>query len=170
MRNEGRLKGCLEMETVFFVPYLSSLRVINEHHFMLRKIIANSEAKVELFKKFHLAVNQTDYVEHQKNMSQSCTWGTNLEIIVTATIFKMDVYVVSDTYRPGKATWLKYSPDRAAMLEIEKYSSILNLIKKFPMITTRRWLEIAHICRCHFDSVKTNTVNSIKSASTRWHD
>ena len=44
------------------------------------------------------------------------------------------------------------------MLEIEKYSSILNLIKKFPMITTRRWLEIAHICKCHFDSVKTNTV------------
>ncbi len=60
-----------------------------EHHLMLRKIIANSEAKVELFKMFHLAVNQTDYVEHQKNMSQSCTWGTNLEIIVTATIFKM---------------------------------------------------------------------------------
>ncbi len=57
-----------------------------EHHLMLRKIIANSEAKFELFKKFHLAVNQTDYVEHQKNMSQSCTWGTNLEVIVTATI------------------------------------------------------------------------------------
>ncbi len=116
------------------------------------------ETVFELFKKFHLAVNQTDYVEHQKNMSQSCTWGTNLEIIVTATIFKMDVYVVSDTYRPGKATWLKYSPDRAAMLEIEKYSSILNFIKKFP---TTRWLEISHICRCHFDSVKTNTVTPL---------
>ena len=37
--------------------------------------------------------------------------GTNSEIIVTATLFGVDIYVASDSYRPGKPVWLKYSPN-----------------------------------------------------------
>ena len=35
---------------------------------------------------------------------------TNLEIIVTATLFCVDIYVASDTYRAGKPTWLSILP------------------------------------------------------------
>lgn len=133
-----------------------------EHHLTLRKIIAHTEAKVDLFKKFHLAINQTDYIDHQKNMSRSCTWGTNLEIVVTATIFQLDIYVASDTYRPGKVTWLKYCPDRAAILEVEKHPSIVDFINKFPIVMAKQWLEIAHVCKCHFDSIKADTIAPLK--------
>lgn len=43
--------------------------------------------------------------------------GTNLEIIVTA-LFGIDIYIATDSYRPGSPTWLKYSPNAQATTEL----------------------------------------------------
>ncbi len=45
-----------------------------------------------------------------------------MEIIVTATLFGLDVYVATDSYRPGKSTWLKYSPNTLAAAELHHSS------------------------------------------------
>jgi len=46
---------------------------------------------------------------HSKNIKKQFIWGTTTEIIAGATLFQIDVYVATDSYRPGSVTWLLYS-------------------------------------------------------------
>ena len=50
------------------------------------------------------------FVDDFKSISQNGVNGTNVEIIAATTLFKMDVYVATDSYKPGAAVWLKYTP------------------------------------------------------------
>ena len=106
---------------------------VQDHHIDLRRIIAQCESKITAFQGIHATINQTRFADHIKNIGKTCTWGTNLEIIVTATLFGIDVYVASDSYRPGKPTWLKYSPNALATTELRK-SSISELPSRFPIL------------------------------------
>ena len=128
---------------------------VQDHHMALRRIIAQCESKITVFQGIHATINQTSFADHIKNIGKTCTWGTNLEIIVTATLFGIDVYVASDSYRPGKPTWLKYSPNALATTELKK-SSVSDLPSTFPILAQKQsqWLELTHVSRCHFDAVK----------------
>ena len=45
----------------------------------------------------------------------------------------MDIYVVTDNYRPGKPTWLKYSPNLKIVNELSKVGNITsNLLSTLP--------------------------------------
>ena len=113
-------------------------------HVHLRGIIAQCESKIKSFQGIHTAINRTEFAEHLKKIAKTCTWGTNLEIIVT---------VASDSYRPGKPTWLKYSPNTLATAELHN-SSVRDLRSKFPILSHKQnlWLEIAHVSR-YFDAI-----------------
>jgi len=128
---------------------------VQDYHIQLRGIIAQCESKIALFQELHAAINETEFTEHLKNIRRNCTWGINLEIIVTATLFGLDVYVAMDSYRPGKSTWLKYSPNTLAVAELH-HSSIKDLSSSFPILSHKKsqWLELAHVSRCHFDVIK----------------
>lgn len=130
------------------------------HHLNLRRIIAQCESKLKAFEGIHAAINQTKFSEHVKNIRKTCTWGTNVEIIATATLFEIDIYVVSDSYKPGRPTWLKYSPSLSATKELHGSPAIKDLSSTFPVLPQRKnqWLEIAHISRCHFDAIKSITI------------
>ena len=82
--------------------------------------------------------------------------GTNLEIIVTATLFGIDIYVATDSYRPGKPLWLKYCPNAMATRQLQQ-SSTRDLTSTFPtsgVLQQKQWLELTHVNSCHFDAIK----------------
>ena len=135
---------------------------VQDHHVHLRGIIAQCESKIKSFQGIHTAINRTEFAEHLKKIAKTCTWGTNLEIIVTATLFELDVYVASDSYRIGKPTWLKYSPNTLATAELHN-SSVRDLQSKFPILSHKQnlWLEIAHVSRCHFDAIKPTAIGDL---------
>ena len=58
----------------------------------------------------HETINTSKFIDLIKSISQNGVWGTNVEIITAATLFKMGVYVATDSYKPGTALWLKYTP------------------------------------------------------------
>ena len=109
------------------------------------KIIAQCESKIKAFEGVHATINRTRFADHLKNIGKTCTWGTNLEIIVTATLFGVDIYVATDNYRPGKPTWLKYSPNLQATTELHKsnISDLSSTIPTLPPQKRRQWLELA---------------------------
>ena len=70
---------------------------MQDHHLSLRKIIAQCESKATSFQGIHAALNKTiTFADHVKNIAKTCVWGTSLEIIAVASIFQMDIYVVTD--------------------------------------------------------------------------
>ena len=99
-----------------------------DYHMDLRRIITQCESKIKAFQGLHATINQRTFADHLKNIGKTCIWGTNLEIIVTATFFGIDIYVATDSYRPGSPTWLKYSPNSQATRELCR-SSISDLSK-----------------------------------------
>ena len=54
-------------------------------------------------------LNATKFDDHLRSIRKTAVLGTNLEIIAAATLFVLDVYVATDSYKPGTAVWLKYS-------------------------------------------------------------
>ena len=125
-----------------------------DHHLTLRKAIARSESKIESFRGIHAAIlNKTSFVEHVKNMAKTCVWGTSLEIIAVASIFQVNIFVLSDSYRTGKPTWLKYSPNEKIVNELTRPGNSKLLRTGLPSTLQRQWLEITYSSRCHFDSV-----------------
>lgn len=93
---------------------------VQDHHLKLRKIIAQYESKIDLFQGIHATINKTRFADHVTNIAKTCTWGTSLEIIATASLFRVDVYVATDSYRPGKPTWLKHAPNLEVVKELNK--------------------------------------------------
>ena len=127
-----------------------------DYHMDVKRIIAQCESKIKAFQGIHATINRTRFADHLKNVGKTCIWGTNLEIIVTATLFGIDIYVATDSYRHGNPTWLKYSPNLQAATELHK-SSISDLSSTIPTLPPqkrKRWLEITHVSRCHFDAIK----------------
>ena len=130
---------------------------VQDYHMDLRRMIAQCESKLKVFQGIHATINRTRYADHLKNIGKTCIWGTNLEIIVTATLFGIDIYVATDSYRPGCPAWLKYSPNSQATTELRK-SSISDLSSTIPILPPQKrkqWLELTHVSRCHFDAIKT---------------
>ena len=47
--------------------------------------------------RYTCCLKQNNYIsDHVKNIAKTCVWGTSLEIIAVASIFQMDIYVVTD--------------------------------------------------------------------------
>ena len=128
---------------------------VQDHHMDLRRMIAQCESKIKVFQGIHATINKTRFADHVQKIGKTCIWGTNLEIIVTATLFGVDIYVASDSYRPGKPVWLKYSPNALATTELRK-SSVNDLSSRLPVLHRKQnqWLELTHVSRCHFDAIK----------------
>ena len=139
---------------------------MQDHHLSLRKIIAQCESKATSFQGIHAALNKTiTFADHVKNIAKTCVWGTSLEIIAVASIFQMDTYVVTDSYRPGKPTWLKYSPNLKIVNELSKVGNITsNLLSTLPCLQ-KQWLEITYVSRCHFDSVSAQGSSELSPPS-----
>ena len=123
-----------------------------DHHLELRKLIALFEKGNEnVFKNLHVSINRSVlFLDHLQNIKKSCTWGTTVEILAFSSLFQVDVYIASDTYYPGKTTWLKYSPritptSFSVELESSTFYSNLNMPE---------WIEILHVSQTHFDAIK----------------
>ena len=58
----------------------------------------------------HETINKTQFDDHLRNICKTAVWGTNLEIIAAATLFALDVYVATDSYKSVTAVWPKYTP------------------------------------------------------------
>lgn len=78
-------------------------------------------------------------------MKKTCTWGTSVEIFATATLFQVDIYVASDSYSK-EPKWLKYAPRIATVPQATLE----------PHLQHKGWLEILHVSRSHFDSIRHN--------------
>ena len=50
--------------------------------------------------------------DHIDNMQHNRKWGTQVELIASASLFEMDVFVFTDTYGStcSEYRWMKYSP------------------------------------------------------------
>ena len=123
-----------------------------DHHLEIRKVIAEFEKTNEIFEQLHKTINQTPFSSHLQNIKKTCVWGTTVEILATSSMFHVDVYVATDSYHPGRPTWLKYTP-RATPVLLDtalksKFDAHLN--SGFH----RGWVEIAHLSKSHFDAIK----------------
>ena len=124
-----------------------------DHHLKLRKTIVEYEQKSQVFEQLHNAINKTpSFSSHLQNMKKTCVWGTTVEILATSSLFQIDIYVATDSYKPGKAIWLKYSPRTMPTSLDTQLRSVLDTHQSLAL--QRGWLEIAHVSNCHFDAVK----------------
>ena len=133
-----------------------------DHHLQLRKLIATFEKTEEVFEKLHKAINKTPFLSHVQNMKRTCVWGKTVEVIATASLFQVDVYMATESYTQEHPTWLRYTPRTTATSHSTKLMSTISPYLK-PHI---EWIEIAHVCRSHFDSIKP--VLPVKLACPSW--
>ena len=71
------------------------------YHLHLRQVIAAFKAnELLVLNGLHETINTSKFVDHIKSISQNGVWRTNVEIIA-ATLFKIDAYVATDSYKPG---------------------------------------------------------------------
>ena len=81
---------------------------VEDYHLHLRKAIAEFEA--DNHKPIHETVYRTKFHTHVQNIKKLYTWGTSTEIIAAATLFQVEVYIATDSYRPRVPMWLQYTP------------------------------------------------------------
>ena len=73
--------------------------------------------------------------------------GSGVEIQEASSFFQMKVFEVTDSLVVGEARWQHFKPHSVAIL------NGLNLVEQIAITITCEWIEIAHICGSHFDSV-----------------
>ena len=121
-----------------------------DYQLQLSKAIVDFEMKEKtVFHGLHEAINASHFDDHLKKMRNSGVWGTNVEIIAAATLFSVDVYIATDNYKPGKAVWLKYTPNG-------KIKTMPEVSTNIPFLSEKKgqWIESAHVNNNHFDSIK----------------
>ena len=112
----------------------------SDKHMELRGIMMNFEAKNAT------TINRISFAEHIDTRKKVFTWGTTLEILATASLFRVDIFEATNSLTPGKMKWLKYSPVDYENLRGLEGASDFNTRGK-------SWLEIVYIGSCHFDSI-----------------
>ena len=114
-----------------------------DKHMELRGIIMKFEAKnAHVFAKMCCTINRISFAEHIDTRKKVFTWGTTLEILATASLFKVDIFEATNSLTPGKIKWLKYSPiDYENLIGLEGASDFNTHGKS--------WLEIVYIGSCH---------------------
>lgn len=126
---------------------------VEDYHISLRKAIAEFESDNHtLFKPIHEAIISTNFEAHNKNIKRQYIWGTTTEIIAAASLFQVDVYVATDSYRPGGVTWLLYTPKPVSLLK----NSPMIYLNKYHLFQEPQvqWIELTHVCSIHFDTTK----------------
>ena len=119
-----------------------------DKHIELRRMIMNFEANnAHIFAQLCRTINCTSFSEHVETRRKVFTWGTTLEILATASLFRVDIFEATDSLTPGKVKWLKYSPFGYENLSRQEDADDFNGRNK-------PWLEIVYIGSSHFDSVK----------------
>ena len=124
-----------------------------DHHSHLRHAISDFESdNWTVFKPIHEAIISTNFENHIKNIKKLYIWGTSTEIVAAATLFQVEVYVATDSYRPGIPTWLVYMPKPVSVL---KSTPITYLNRyKFNLDDGLQWIELTHVSSIHFDTTK----------------
>lgn len=79
-------------------------------------------------------------------MKKIFVWGSGVEIQAASSLFQKEIFEVTDSVI-GEARWSHFKPHSIAIL------SGLNLVEQIVITSTCEWMEIAHICGSHFDSV-----------------
>ena len=93
-----------------------------DYQLQLRKTIAAFEKNEKVvFQGLHETINATKFEDHLRSICKTAVWGTN---IAAATLFALDVYVATDSYKPGTAVWLKYSPYMRTKTAVQLPTSI----------------------------------------------
>lgn len=137
----------------FFRALSKAITGVEDYHISLRKAIADLESDNHpLFKPIHEAILSTNFETHSKNIKKQYIWGTTTEIIAAATLFQIDVYIATDSYRPGSVTWLLYTPKPVSLLR-DIPTTYLNK-HKFTQDCQVQWIELTHVSSIHFDTTK----------------
>ena len=101
-----------------FRAFSKAICGVEDYHLHLRKAIEADNHN--LFKPIHETVNRTKFHTHVQNIKKLYTWGTSTEIIAAAaaaaTLFQVEVYIATDSYRPGVPMWLQYTPKPISLL------------------------------------------------------
>ena len=105
-----------------------------------------------LFRPIREAVNRTKFNTHAQNIKKQYTWGTSTEITAAATLLQMEVYVATDSYRPGIPIWLQYTKPASLLAN----ATNLTYLSKHNINIQRniQWIELTHISSIHFDTTK----------------
>ena len=126
---------------------------VEDHHISLRKIIAEFEPDNQtLFKLIHEAILSNNFEVHYKNIKRQYIWGTTTEIIAAATLLQVDVYVATDSYRPGSVAWLLYTPKPVSLLTNPPVTYLNK--HNFTQELQVQWIELTHVSSIHFDTTK----------------
>ena len=138
-----------------FRAFSKAICGVEDYHLHLRKAIAEFEAdNHNLFKPIHETVNRTKFHTHVQNIKKLYTWGTSTEIIAAATLFQVEVYIATDSYRPGVPMWLQYTPKPISLLA---NATILPYLPKhnISIQCDFHWIELTHVSSIHFDTTKS---------------
>ena len=126
---------------------------VEDHHLLLRKAISDfEENNPVLFTGLSSAIIQVPLQEHLKRIKKPYVWGTTLEIFAAASLLQMDVYVATDSYRPGVATWLLVNPKPPFVLKSRQ--QIICQLSTLYTSTENSWIELTYVLGCHFDSIR----------------
>ena len=109
-----------------------------DHHIKLRKVIAKFEQTEGVFEKLHKTINRTPFLSHLQKIKKTCVWGTNVEVMATASLFQIDVYVATESHNP---TWLRYTPATSAQTTSKLLSDISPHLQP-----QKEWIEIVRAC------------------------
>ena len=122
-----------------------------KYHCELRKmLIGYAESIPELISGW--AIEGLSLQEHLRRMKIPKEWGSKLEIVAAATMFRKTIYVASDSLVPGECQWISFFPLSTSKLFTPSICSKLPEI----IISNQAWLEIAYSNQCHYDAIYTS--------------
>ena len=129
-----------------------------EKHSILRAILVKfATCNVELFKSWVTSTpreilqktREVRLKEHLDAVSKVGSWGTQLELVAAATLFKVDIYVATDSLVKGECRWTRFSPLKGS-IQIPTDTAQSGFHK---LAAYRNWIEITYENECHYNSV-----------------
>ena len=116
------------------------------HDTMRRLLVKFVKMNTEIFRPYVFHKTLEDHID---NMQHNRKWGTQVELIASASLFEMDVFILTDTYGAtcSQYRWMKYSPIDPRKLTFppadERPSDLDNI----------NHMEFCHRLGVHFDCV-----------------
>ena len=133
------------------------------HDTMRRLLVKLVKMNTEIFRPYVFHKTLEDHID---NMQHNRKWGTQVELIASASLFEMDVFVFTDTYGStcSEYRWMKYSPIDPRKLTFppadERPSDLDNI----------NHMEFCHKLGAHFDCVVSNADGKLSLTKPQLQD
>ena len=88
--------------------------------------------------------------QHLRQMQNPGCWGTQLELKAMASMFKLTIYILTDTLVQGECRWTRFLPQTSQDCS-NSNDWIAGVLQRNDL---PQWIEISHSNASHYDSIE----------------